>query len=234
MKTQARCCLTQDEELLLIARAQMGDDHAKLRLVESLRGFVCHIARKRKISSAGLDLDDLIEYGILGLLKAIDRYDLNYQDDLVPNRIPRLSTFSKMWISGEISAGISEGMFTIRPPSGGQDPLFQMLPLDAPLGDSTGDGLILAEAIPDPLRFEGEVLSRHWLRSVLDGMPDPRWPGLLTIRFGLDGEGPAPLTELGKRTGLSTSAARTETLRAIRWLRQQLPHQEAILHVGQE
>lgn len=65
--------LTEEQERSLSARALKGDARAVNRLVESNLRFVAAIARQYQ--GKGLDMEDLISEGNIGLMKAATKYD---------------------------------------------------------------------------------------------------------------------------------------------------------------
>lgn len=81
--------LGREEEAELIRRAQAGDRKALDRLVRRNIRFVYHIARK--FINRGLDFEDLVQEGLLGLLRAIDKFELE--------RGLKLTTYAARWIS---------------------------------------------------------------------------------------------------------------------------------------
>lgn len=76
----------------LIKNAQEGDRQARDRLVEENMGLVYSSARK--YSGRGYELEDIIQIGVIGLIKGIDRFDLNYD--------VKFSTYAVVMIVGEI------------------------------------------------------------------------------------------------------------------------------------
>lgn len=61
----------------LCALAQAGDAAAREQLLERNMGFVRKLAREihRQTGESGLDVDDLVQEGCIGLLSAVDRFD---------------------------------------------------------------------------------------------------------------------------------------------------------------
>lgn len=61
----------------LCALAQAGDTAAREQLLERNMGFVRKLAREihRQTGESGLDVDDLVQEGCIGLLSAVDRFD---------------------------------------------------------------------------------------------------------------------------------------------------------------
>lgn len=81
-----------DEILALIGRAHQGDKRAREILTENNMGLVHSIARR--FQNRGVEMEDLIQIGSIGLLKAIDKFDLTYE--------VRFSTYAVPMITGEI------------------------------------------------------------------------------------------------------------------------------------
>lgn len=81
-----------DEERLLRRYHLHGDLLARQELIEGMLPFVRRIARR--YAGRGEPFDDLVQAGCIGLLKAIDRFDLG--------RGVRLSSFAEPNIAGEI------------------------------------------------------------------------------------------------------------------------------------
>ena len=81
-----------DEILALIGRAHQGDNRAREILTENNMGLVHSIARR--FQNRGVEMEDLIQIGCIGLLKAIDKFDTSYD--------VRFSTYAVPMITGEI------------------------------------------------------------------------------------------------------------------------------------
>lgn len=81
-----------EEIAVLIARAQNGDQGAREVLVENNLGLVHHIVKR--FFGRGYDAEDLFQIGSIGLIKAIDKFDLNYE--------VKFSTYAVPMITGEI------------------------------------------------------------------------------------------------------------------------------------
>lgn len=81
-----------DHTAELIEKAHQGDSDARALLVEENVGLVWCIVRR--YSGRGTEAEDLFQIGSIGLLKAIDKFDLTYD--------VRFSTYAVPMISGEI------------------------------------------------------------------------------------------------------------------------------------
>ena len=81
-----------DETLKMIELAHQGDKAARDRLVTDNLGLVWSIVRR--FAGRGCETEDLFQIGSIGLLKAIDKFDLSYE--------VRFSTYAVPMIAGEI------------------------------------------------------------------------------------------------------------------------------------
>lgn len=81
-----------EETTVLIARSQAGDKEAREVLIEKNLGLVHHIVRR--FLGRGYDMEDLFQIGSIGLMKAIDKFDLSFD--------VKFSTYAVPMISGEI------------------------------------------------------------------------------------------------------------------------------------
>lgn len=215
--------LQPDEELLLIVRSKAGDQWATLRLVESLRGLVCRLANRWLPQVGALDRDDLVSYGLLGLLRAIERFDVARLNPDTGKPL-RLSTYAHSRITREIAKAVNREMFMISPPRDSYVSPHAVVSLNEPAPASAGDEpASFMEVIPDPREFENEVMHQQWLTSMFAQMPNPEWPKLVTLRFGLEDDTPLTYNQIGEATGLMPWMASYQTRRAVRWLRNQLP-----------
>lgn len=99
--------LTADEEKELAFRAQQGDEEARKRLVEANMRLVINVARNYR--SPAFSLEDLVQEGAIGLLKAITKFD--------PSRGYRFSTYAMFWIRQAIGRSIENKSRAIRLPA---------------------------------------------------------------------------------------------------------------------
>lgn len=89
---------------VLIEQAHKGDKEARDQLVANNIGLVWSIVRR--FLNRGCEAEDLFQIGSIGLLKAIDKFDLNYQ--------VKLSTYAVPMISGEIKRFLrDDGMLKV-------------------------------------------------------------------------------------------------------------------------
>lgn len=81
-----------DDILALLGRAHQGDKEARDILTEKNMGLVYSIARR--FQNRGVEMEDLVQIGSIGLLKAIDKFDTGYD--------VKFSTYAVPMITGEI------------------------------------------------------------------------------------------------------------------------------------
>ena len=81
-----------DNTIALIRKSHEGDEAARARLVEENTGLIWCVARR--FYGRGIEPEDLFQIGSIGLLKAIDKFDLSFD--------VKFSTYAVPMISGEI------------------------------------------------------------------------------------------------------------------------------------
>lgn len=93
-----------DETMRLIEMAHNGDKEARDRLVTDNFGLVWSIVRR--FTGRGYDPEDLFQIGSIGLMKAIDKFDLSYD--------VKFSTYAVPMITGEIKRFLrDDGMIKV-------------------------------------------------------------------------------------------------------------------------
>ncbi|MCS6865037.1 MAG: RNA polymerase sigma factor RpoD/SigA [Gemmataceae bacterium] len=99
--------LTAEEEKELARAISQGDTEARDRMVRANLRLVVNIARS--YTGKGLSLQDLIEEGNLGLLRAVEGFD--------PSMNTRFSTYASYWIKQSIKRALVNTAKTIRIPA---------------------------------------------------------------------------------------------------------------------
>ncbi|MBI1390311.1 MAG: sigma-70 family RNA polymerase sigma factor [bacterium] len=107
--------LSADEEVDLITKTKRGDADARGRLILSNLRLVVNIAKRYQ--NQGLGLMDLIEEGNLGLIRAVEKFDLS--------RNCRFSTYATWWIRQFINRSVSNQGSIVRLPSHKREMLYR-------------------------------------------------------------------------------------------------------------
>ncbi len=130
---------------------------AKNRLMESNLRLVVSIARK--YLHCGLGIEDLIQEGNLGLMRAIDKFDYE--------RGCKLSTYASWWIRQSMSRAIADHSRTIRIPVHMIDKGKRVLKISQQLGMELGRQPTLAEVV------ERSRMPEELVHELLHNMSDP-------------------------------------------------------------
>ena len=180
--------LSPDEEAALLARLQGGDREAANALIEHNLRLVAHIARK--YAQPGVDQDDLVSVGSLGLVKAVHTFR---------PEAGRLTSYASRCIENEIlmffRANRKNRNVVLVGETVGQD--------------SEGNDLQLADLLgtdPDlvPDAAETAIESCRALR-LMDRVLEPREREVLRLRYGLEDGEPWPQHRVAARLGISRS-----------------------------
>ena len=98
--------LTAAEEIELAKRIERGDLEAKERMINSNLRLV--VSQARRYQGHGLPMEDLVQEGMLGLIRAVEKFDWR--------RGFKFSTYGTLWIRQAIQRGLQNHGRTIRLP----------------------------------------------------------------------------------------------------------------------
>jgi RNA polymerase sigma-B factor len=137
-----------DDKLLLRRYHEEGDLAARDQLIEQYMSLVRSLARR--YAYRGEQLDDLVQIGAIGLIKAIDRFDLE--------RGVELTTYATPNIIGEIKRHFRDKGWSVRVPRGLQELSVQLSRLVEQLTVQLGRSPTIAEIAKEAGVEEEQVL----------------------------------------------------------------------------
>ena len=180
--------LDKEEERRLLEEYAAGSSEARNLLIERNLRLVVYIAKK--FENAGVNVEDLISIGTIGLIKAVNTFK--------PEKNIKLATYASRCIENEILMHLRR---TTR--------LKSEVSLDEPLNvDWDGNELLLSDILGTENdvvyhRLEDEV-NRSLLHSAMKKLT-PREKELMEMRFGLKSGREMTQKEVADRMGISQS-----------------------------
>ena len=180
--------LEADEEVLLLEEMKNGDTSAKDKLIEHNLRLVVYIAKKFELS--GIEFEDLISIGAIGLIKAVKTYSLD--------KNIKLATYASRCIENEI-------LMQLRKNSRKRNEMS----LDEPLSsDGEGNELLLADIISvdeDCVSKNIETSSEKQVLMDVVSKLESREQMIMYLRFGLAGNEEKTQKEVADLMGISQS-----------------------------
>ena len=180
--------LETEEERILLEEMQRGNQSAKDKLVEHNLRLVVYIAKK--FESTGIELEDLISIGAIGLIKAVRTF--NYEKNI------KLATYASRCIENEI-------LMHLRKTSRQKIEVSLEEPLKF---DSDGNELLLVDLLFDENENVAKNLEedadKQILLSAINKLPD-REQEIMKLRFGLCGKEELTQKEVADLLGISQS-----------------------------
>jgi RNA polymerase sigma-B factor len=140
--------MQESDKVLLRRYHEQGDLAARKQLIEQYMSLVRSLARR--YSYRGEQLEDLVQIGAIGLIKAIDRFDVN--------RGVELTTYATPNIIGEIKRHFRDRGWAVRVPRGLQELNIQLSRLIEELTVQLGRSPTIAELAKGAGVSEEEVL----------------------------------------------------------------------------
>ena len=197
--------LAEKEEAELLAKLQDGDGEARNILVERNLRLVAHIVKK--FENTGEETDDLISIGTIGLIKAINTFDVTQKT--------RLATYATRCIENEI-------LMHLRSTKKSRN---DVLLYDAIGADKEGNEITLIDILgtdPDEVLERVELsVEQERLREMLTGL-GPREKKVLELRYGLKDGIRKTQREISRKLGISRSYVSRIEKRAITKLQQEM------------
>jgi len=204
--------LTREEEYDLSRRIKKGDEGAREELARSNLPFVVAVAKK--YSHAGVRLDDLVQEGNVGLMKAIEHFD--------PRKNVRFATYAVWWIRAYITRYLKDTRSQVRGGVAERESMTDFS-LDQTIGGDDGGETTYLDRIEDEDEGPQETLItgeqservRDALTKVRKRLGDLGWD---ILQERLTQDDPRTLEELGQRWGVSRERVRQVELRTKAFL----------------
>lgn len=176
----------QERELML--RVRQGDQEARNILIEHNLRLVVYLARR--FENTGINLEDLISIGTIGLVKAVNTFD--------PEKNIKLATYASRCIENEI-------LMYLRKTANQRGEVSFDEPLNT---DWDGNELLLSDVlgtdedlVSRPMEDDAD---RQLLRAALSTL-NTRELDIISLRFGLGGRRVCTQKEVADRMGISQS-----------------------------
>ena len=180
--------LEKDAEEAAIAALRQGDEAARQLLIEHNLRLVVYISKR--FENTGINIEDLISIGTIGLIKGISTFDAS--------KGARLATYAARCVENEILMHFRAGRKSAQ---------------DVSLSDfldtgSDGAPLALMDVISEDVDLVEQVGNRETirqLRAAVDSCLTEQERTVIRLRYGLDNDTPLRQREVANRTGLSRS-----------------------------
>lgn len=180
--------LNQEEEAVLLEKLNGGDEDAKRELIERNLRLVVYIARR--FDNTGIQTEDLVSIGSIGLIKAINTFKTG--------KNIKLATYASRCIENEIL------MFLRKTSSQRAE-----ISLDEPLNtDWDGNELLLSELLGTDDDIVNRGIETEAERKILSDAVTrlgKRERLIMNLRFGLDGKEELTQKEVADMLGISQS-----------------------------
>lgn len=198
--------LTREEEEYYLKRFNQGDETARNILIERNLRLVAHIVKK--YNNIGIDIEDLISIGTIGLIKGISTFDMD--------KGARLATYAARCIENEI-------LMTIRSSKRSRTEMS----LQEPIGtDKEGNEISLLDIlgtdideITDKVYIKMQI---NKLNRAIDKVLKERERIIIQLRYGLVDGGFKTQREIAKFLGISRSYVSRIEKRALNKLQKEL------------
>lgn len=180
--------LNREEEEYLLSKLHTGDSAVRAMLIERNLRLVVYIARK--FENTGINIEDLVSIGTIGLIKAVNTFD--------PEKKIKLATYASRCIENEIL------MFLRR-----NSKIKSEVSFDEPLNiDWDGNELLLSDVLGTEndiiYRDLEEQVDKKLLYNALDKLSE-RERVIMELRFGLSGEEEKTQKDVADMLGISQS-----------------------------
>ena len=197
--------LTNEEEIQLINKLEMGDLSVKSTLIERNLRLVVYIARK--FENTGIGVEDLISIGTIGLIKAVNTFN--------PSKKIKLATYASRCIENEILMYLRRN---------GKTKL--EISFDEPLNiDWDGNELLLSDILGTDndlvYKYIEDEVDRELLKLAMSHL-SRRERRIIELRFGLHDGTEKTQKEVADLLGISQSYISRLEKRIIKRLKKEI------------
>ncbi len=177
--------LKPEEELQYLKLLKEKDIDARNKLIEHNLRLVAHIVKKYDFRK---ETQDLISIGTIGLIKAIDSYDLD--------RGKKLTTYASRCIENEILMYLRNNKNN-----------FQVISLDAATGSDQSTNLLDTIANPEEVDIAAQIVLQQNTKKLMDALRilDVREHYVIIRRYGLLNHREHKQNEIAKQMKISRS-----------------------------
>ncbi|WP_048602576.1 RNA polymerase sporulation sigma factor SigE [Rubeoparvulum massiliense] len=201
--------LSKEEEAYLLDQLPLGDEAVRSILIERNLRLVVYIARK--FENTGINIEDLISIGTIGLIKAVRTFD--------PLKKIKLATYASRCIENEIL------MYLRR-----NHKIRHEVSFDEPLNvDWDGNELLLSDVLGTEndlvMRELEEEVNRKLLKNALVNLTD-REKTIIELRFGLNSGEEMTQKDVADLLGISQSYISRLEKRIIKRLKKEFHKME--------
>lgn len=197
--------LSKEEEEDLVARLVDGDESIRSILIERNLRLVVYIARK--FENTGVNVEDLISVGTIGLIKAVNTFD--------PNKKIKLATYGSRCIENEI-------LMYLRRNSKVKAEISFYEPLNI---DWDGNELLLSDILgtenDSVYNLIEDEVDKQLLVVAMKKL-NTREKEIVQLRFGLNGAGEKTQKEVADMLGISQSYISRLEKRIIKRLKKEI------------
>ncbi|MCD7945450.1 MAG: RNA polymerase sporulation sigma factor SigE [Clostridiales bacterium] len=201
--------LDREQERVLLLRVRDGDQQARSTLIEHNLRLVVYLARR--FENTGINLEDLISIGTIGLVKAVSTFNTD--------KNIKLATYASRCIENEI-------LMYLRKTANQKGEISFDEPLNT---DWDGNELLLSDVLGTDgdlvIRPMEDDVDRQLLRQALSNLGE-RERTIIDLRFGLGGRRTCTQKEVADRMGISQSYISRLEKRIIARLRRDIVQME--------